>query len=461
MVEAISRGKITEFLKKDYIAYIIVFFLFLFLHVNMSLDTSDGAHFKEVLKEMSLFEHMHNLYFNVNGKIFPDTMAAIFTYLPPIIFKVLNSIIFTSIAVMIKKVFMKSQNSYFTYIAAFAVLLFPFQLLTSAGYVPTSTNYIWTLAALLISLYPIRKCLDNKGFHKFEYIVYSLSALYAGNQEQTCAILIIVYAIFIGYFYFRERKVNPLLILLFSLSVVSILLIMLSPGHMNRGNEYSIFSIPNYPMLNFIDKLQLGITSTISYFMVYRNATFFIVCFLLAVAAYKNNKDIYIRVIAIIPLIMHLFFSFGSSIIFRYYPGLFSGLYYTPSWGYTMPSFQQVSAYNFDSLTSYIPLILSIIMIISLIMTIWFAFGNSKKTILSYLIIGAGFCSRMVMAFTPKLFGSSFRTFSLMYFSLIILCCLLMEEVLSSKSKVIRYLVIFIFGLAVCYVYYYSMKSIV
>lgn len=461
MIELIKREKFNTLIRSDHIVYMIVFVLFLFLHLNMSLDTSDGAVFKEVLKEKSLFDHMHNLYFNVNGKIFPDTMAAIFTYLPPIIFKVLNSFIFTGIVVMIKKVFIKASSPLFTWIVAFAVLLFPFQLLTSAGYVPTSTNYIWTFAALLVSLYPIRKCLDHKEFNKYEYIIYFLAALYAGNQEQTCAIFIIVYAIFIGYFYFTEKKVHPWILVMFTLAVVSMLLIMLSPGHQNRSDDFSMFSIPNYPMLNLFDKLQLGITSTISYFMVYKNAAFFIVCFLLAVAAYKNNKAIYIRVVSVIPLIMHLFFSFGSSIIGRYFPGLFSSLYYTPDWGYTMPSFQQVSAYNYDSLISYIPLVLSIIMIITLIMTIWFAFGNSRKTILCYLIIGAGFCSRIVMAFTPKLFGSSFRTFSFMYFSLIIICCLLMEEVLSVKSKFIRYLVIFIFGLAVCYVYYYSMKSIV
>ena len=54
-----------------YASCIAFFGLMSVLHWNMSLDLSDDGIFKEVLKNQTLAQHISNLYFVTNGKIFP------------------------------------------------------------------------------------------------------------------------------------------------------------------------------------------------------------------------------------------------------------------------------------------------------------------------------------------------------------------------------------------------------
>ena len=70
-------------LMRKYIQYGILLIALMFLHVGMSLCVSDDSVFKEILNNKTIKEHVVWLYMESNGKIFPDTMAAIFTYINP------------------------------------------------------------------------------------------------------------------------------------------------------------------------------------------------------------------------------------------------------------------------------------------------------------------------------------------------------------------------------------------
>ena len=67
-----------------------VFILLFFLHRNIEPEPQCDAIFSQELEKETLLQHISHLYFKTNGKIFTDTMAAIFTYLPSFVWKTVD-----------------------------------------------------------------------------------------------------------------------------------------------------------------------------------------------------------------------------------------------------------------------------------------------------------------------------------------------------------------------------------
>ena len=131
--------------------YLLFFILLFFLHRNMSLNLNDDAIFSQELKQETLLQHISHLYFKTNGKIFTDTMAAIFTYLPSFIWKTVDIGVLFLIVLCADRLFITSRH---IILSCFSILLLNFTYLTSAGYVASSVNYTWCTAALLVCTVP-------------------------------------------------------------------------------------------------------------------------------------------------------------------------------------------------------------------------------------------------------------------------------------------------------------------
>ena len=209
-----------------YASCIAFFGLMSVLHWNMSLDLSDDGIFKEVLKNQTLAQHISNLYFVTNGKIFPDSMAAIFTYLNPVIWKTVNIVILFIIAVCIQKLFVPSRS---IALCLFAVFLLDFGLLPSAGYVATSANYVWTSAAALIALLPL-KYADRFRRCPWMYPICMLAGIYAGNQELSGAVVVTVYTLYVGECLFEKAKICRYIWIQYGISVLSLIFFAYSAG---------------------------------------------------------------------------------------------------------------------------------------------------------------------------------------------------------------------------------------
>lgn len=92
-------------------------------------------------------------------------------------------------------------------ITAIVMTLFiPLKLITSAGYVAGSINYIWTGAMLLTALLPFKKSVTGQAITKVEGVLYLLAALYCSNQEQSMALLITFSALLLLYCKLRGHQ---------------------------------------------------------------------------------------------------------------------------------------------------------------------------------------------------------------------------------------------------------------
>lgn len=143
-------------------------------------------------------------------------------------------------------------------------------------------------------------------------------------------------------------------------------------------------------------------------------------------------KSRFAWVISCIPLIYTLFIW-----LCQYLPwqGIVRIFCYSPSWGYGMPDYQYISALTYTEWTYYIPIFLSVADIgIVYLSFLWLYQSGYMDAGIMFLVFSAGLCSRLVMGFTPTLYGSSFRTFTFFYFALGT-CIILALKTLACNSK--------------------------
>ena len=152
--------------------------------------------------------------------------AAIFTYLPSVLWKLADSLMYLLIAYCIYTLFLKNNSSKDSedrdkMLACIATIFLPLGLIVSAGYVAGSVNYIWTSAMLLTSIIPFQKHFTNQKLKKWEYFVYPLATIYACNQEQSLSLLLTFHVLLICYSFLRKIKLNKYIYIQFLLSVSS------------------------------------------------------------------------------------------------------------------------------------------------------------------------------------------------------------------------------------------------
>ena len=68
-------------------------------------------------------------------------------------------------------------------------------------------------------------------------------------------------------------------------------------------------------------------------------------------------------------------------------------------------------------------------------MGIYISFDDKKIAFMNIFILGAAFCSRIAMGFSPTLYASAERTFIFAYFSLIICTFLLYNNLTGKRTQ--------------------------
>lgn len=418
-------------IKKLKINYIMLIFAacMLLLHIKCYTNLGDDAVHSSYLEKMSIFERAYELYFNVNGKVLPDLAAAIFTYIPSIFWRIVDVGMYLIIALCIYNIFLaKGEKHQYNLLSCCVMSLFlPLSLIESTGYVAGTTNYIWSGAMLLVAFLPFKKAFCKDKIKKWEYIVFLFATVYACNQEQSMALLIVLSLLIICYCWIKKKRLNKYIYVQTIFAGFCMLLMFLSPGHQARADSFSIFRIPNYPMLNIIDKLHLGITSTCSHFIGNFQYIFAFFSILLFLNVKEKNRDRFSLCFGALPLLWNVILLAFQFLCDRW--PILSELFCShPYNSYGLSDFGYITPITYQNFLYYVPIVISIIIGIAVLVDIMMVFNSFEMQMISSLILIGGFVSRIVMGLSPTLYGSSFRTFSFMYMSLIIVSAMLLKE---------------------------------
>ena len=196
---------------------------------------------------------------------------------------------------------------------------------------------------------------------------------------------------------------------------------MFTPGNENRRLIETAVRFPDYGTLSLMDKLELGFTTSMYEFVFRYNVLFLIIGLVIAVLVFCKYKNWLYRLIASVPFLSQLVFGIGCEKIIenRLHIGIFVNRILKNG---------TIDESNYERWQTYYPIVLLFAVSICLIVSLYLIFGNSDKMIFAFALVFGGLGGRMILAFSPTVWASSYRTFTSMYFAFIALGIMLVNE---------------------------------
>ncbi len=433
-------NKIKKIVNSKIFPFIILFVVMLSLSTFKKTYMNDDNYFGTVLlkgsgplPEISTMSEFIDFRYNLwTSRVIIEFFTVLFSTKLGMVWRILDALVYAIMAYSIKRVFIGTKDDKtLNWIIVFLVLMIPNFMIKEAGYIATSLNYTWPIAFGLVSLIPIRKCLDGEKIRWFEYLIYLPLCVYADNAELVCACILAVYLIFTIYLAIK-KKLKPIIILILILSILSMIFIMRCPGNAQRTKVETISKFSDYNNISTLDKVVMGVISTINYYFINFNIVYFTFTLIMMIIIFKKYDNILYKVIGALPFVMGIMFTVVSTIVPTNSGGhifMFEEFY-----EYTKSDSVYVNLENFNVVETYLPIIIDCLSIGFLFISLYLVLGNSKTTLVSILALGAGLCSKAIMGFMPTVFASGYRT----QFIFIVMMIALIVMILDKQDKKFR-----------------------
>lgn len=419
-------NKLNKFLKSNKIPFVMLFAIMLVLTLTKQtlrddIYFADFANFTGIPR-LSWLIKWRFLYWS--SRVVIETVLVLLARDFSWLWKILDPIVYVLLAYGIIRVFTKnhSKNRTMVTIMVSLILLIPQIILSTAGWMATSLNYLWPTTFAILCLIPIRKCIDKQPVKWFEVPIYMALAIFAQNVEQVAIVLCTVYVIFSLYFLFK-KQITPTVLLMLCISIGSMALIFLCPGNANRTASEMELNFIDYPMLNLVDKIFIGLYSVMQYYILRFNPIYLVFTILMAVHICKKYDNIFYKAIAIFPIFMGTAFNIGNTAFKAAFEYMYEPFLMLIEEYKVLINFE-----NFDQISTYVPIFLSIVNLGCLILSVYLAFGGTKKGIIALLTICAGIASKFIMGFVVTVFVSGIRAQFLFIISMIILTMMLLDD---------------------------------
>lgn len=427
----------------------IVFAIWITLmHFVAIMGTGDDAWFFKISHDanFNLIKWLESRYMTWSSRTLIEASLVISVSLPRICWRIADSAILILCMVMISKLFVR-RNKFNNIFLGLLYLSLDYFALITAGWQATTINYLWPMAALFVSVYPMAKWIREEQIRPYEYIIYALANIYAVFSEQACVILIILY-VSIGIYSLKKLHLNlgkfygiQLLI-----DIAGLLNALFCPGNAKRNISEVATWFPEYKTFSVLQKIDLGISSTIKSLFLEKNVMFLLLLFTLTVIGWIRYKKLFYRIIMIFPFV----FVLGLNVV-RILFGNGSGLFrFVSTYGVL---FEKTNHF----LKVYIWYAFLLFMCLLIMIDILLVAKDTAKGLLIDLTFVIGLASKAMLGFSATVWASYSRTG--WFCQIACLCCtiMLLETIEKDKKKIIYgLLIIFTFVAVVQMLYNYK-----
>lgn len=395
--------------------YLLLFIIVLMIHIPMTY-VSDDAEVIAGIQNQTVWENFV-YHFYSNGRIFTDVLANMIYRMPFLLWKIFDSLVYVAIAGLLSYLFTGKKAADIVAVCTL-MLLFPFQYLASAGYVATTTNYIYPVLCLLLAVVPFKKLSEGQPVSRGNHAAAILAMAYISNHDQSAMVLIggLVLLLLSSFVLAHDKKLIRLAWIYLAVSVLFYGVMFLLPGHFNRMNDSTetLYWFPEYFQWTFLKKVYHGYASTMANLLYNDVLLFEVFCALIFVCALVDGKVSNMMIAAIPIAVMVACKELGREnfIVIRPYT-------------YRMPEF-----YPFGrSFSGFVPVALSLVAVLAIVVSLFRIVKNGKRKwgLIGLLILAAG--SREMMGFSGTIYASSFRTFTAFLYLLVIACLVLLNEI--------------------------------
>ncbi len=435
-----------------YFPFLVLFVLMLGLHMFLPMHLLDDRYYTRMTEKTSLLPYLAKTYNDWSSRlIILAAVRSMLGFFPQIVWRVLNPAIFALLGYLISRLITSRPSSRLNWFIAFQLLIYPFLDMRSAGWVTTSVNYLWVLSFGFYSILIAKKALNREKISPLEYIAAIPALLFGANQEQMCIVLVLVFLISLVRM-IRQKQFSWFIPAGALLSIGSLGFLLTALGnHVRRLVEIKDFI--NFGQLSLIEKLELGISSTLERFMLRPNLSLLLLCGLLVVVIFVQYRSTFHRVYALVPFIGVLFFGSLNRLDGGYFPYLQNMQYRITENGF-------VTLENFTRISSYLPFLVTTLLMGMIVILLYAAFSDQRRGLLAGGILLLGFMTRVMMGFSPTVWTSSSRTLLFMYAAIIFCGAMLFDEISKSDKPVITRAVLITAGFTAAFSFLNLMAGI-
>ncbi len=389
--------------------FVVLFISFaLLLNINF-FRFSDDIKFFKVPVNIELGNYLIERYQTWSSRLLIDFLTVILVKVPKQCIIFILSLVYTLISYNISNLTNYDRKIVKNIVICSLMLFFPFWIERSAGIISTNVNYVFPVLFSLICLNYFIK-LEKNDIKNKRFFIYILPFLIATDSEQITLVAFIGFITYFIYCKYSKKSPSRYLLMYFCLLIAKIFFIVLCPGNKLRYGKEIIDWYKEYNNFNFIYKIYIGITYSTGVLFAnpYIIVLFSISIFILTL--FKSKKKLFF-LIALISFVLNLLLSLNCFNIGDYF-------------------WTKEPNYNFIII---IPILLFIVNFLLLVI-------NFEKNWLIFVSIYVlGFLSHLLIAFSPTIYASSFRTGTILYFSFIILnyfCILKIFNILEDSSLI-------------------------
>ena len=423
------KEKFKKFLENGRGVILALFILELALTIFVTPNKFDDKTFIDNIASNSIISYVGPRYFWWTSRTIIEFTLCLVLKTSKYLWILLEALMVTLAGYSISKLFIKDNKKENNIILLFMILVYPLDVMNSAGWAATTTNYMWPLALGLFSLIPIRKIWDGEKIKFWQYPLYTLALLYACNQEQTCAIIVCLYLLFTVITTIRDKKLHPYLLIQTLFTIASLIFILTCPGNYERQASEISENFKDIGMLSTLDKLGLGFTANFSEVFTKGDLVFLMFTGLIYVYIMTNYKDKLYRVVAAIPFLSILVSHYFRRLTEKFFP--FINLFFDEFGTKDV----KLTAANCNNLFNVLPIVFSLGITICIVLSLLLIFKKLKNNV-ALLIFLAGLASRVMMGFSPTVFVSGERTRIYFDFAMIIASLLVWLEFKKNTEKI-------------------------
>ena len=324
----------------------------------------------------------------------------------------------------------------------FLCLLIPMEILRSAGWIATSLNYLWPCCLGMYGLLPIKRFWEEKTFRTWEYVTFTAAIIFSANMEQTVALLLGFYGLFVVAYIYRKKWIQKeskialpgYAVVILVLLIASIVFVMTCPGNANRSLEETMTWFPQYPDYGLGDKLAIGYLSTMSYYVAGLHSQMILLAFatVLMMALWEQKK----KVGGIIAgMTCTALFLLGPVVretfliqIFGNYRGY-----------YELLGNEYLSKHDLCPHTSGLVFLEGFLFAVLLAVLVWelyCLYGKTGKMAICGIALLAGLLSRLMVGFSPTVYASGYRTTMFLTVILIMISARIIADMQERKYKI-------------------------
>ena len=399
-----------------YAAALILFLLAaLLLHRLTQPLFSDDSWFSTKLDDYTLADYLIWRYTNWTSRILLETFLVVLVHGHYLLWCVLDSLMAVLLVASLGELLGMRRNAATVALISLMIAFVPVGILYSAGWIATSTNYLWPLAFGVYGLLPIRRIVDNGTFRGWEYISFSAALIVAANQEQMAAILLAFYLAAVFYLSRQEReaqdkkKQQRFLLWMIVLLILSLIFILSCPGNDLRKETEIEKWFPQFPQYHLPEKLLMGYLTTFVYYVAGIGNQLLLPVFtlILAVATACRVQKVWKRLAAFVPVAgtvvlgFPLRYSVKEGLVWHpsYYYDLFANIY--------LPRHDLCNYVNWQVALESIG---DLILVLWMVLLLYWLFGKTHELAVMLFALAAGFGSRMIIGLSPTVYASGYRT---------------------------------------------------